>query len=290
MFTRKKSKKWLLAVLAVGLLAAALLGIRLYGNHRRIPENVTLGGLEIGGMTCQEAKTAVKDAAEKGLLTKKLSLILPEETLVFSPEEAGLKLNTLEALRDALRLESGEENRSLGLLPYLSREEAYFQNALLGYAQKHDTELTQSLWRLDGDRPELETDRFDPNVPVQTISITLGIPERHLDQAEALQAIWNFYDGALTAEEFTVSLDVPPEKLPDAPDLSAIYESCCVSPVDDSLDMERFQPVPGTYGCAFDLDEAKEKWKKPNGEKPFPCPWRIRSRKFLVRRSTSGMS
>lgn len=263
MDTRKKSRKWLLAGLAALFLAAALLGIWLYGNHQRIPENVTLGGLKIGGMTYREAKTAVNSAAEKGLLTKKLNLILPEETLTFIPEEAGLKINTGRALRDALQLKGSEAaNRALGLLPYLSREEAYFQNALLGYGQKNDTELTQPLWHLEGDRPELETDRFDPNAPVQTISITLGTPERHLDPAEALQAIWNFYDGALTAEEFTVSLDVPPEKLPEAPDLNAIYESCCVSPVDDSLDMERFQPVPGTYGCAFDLDEAKREVEK----------------------------
>lgn len=263
MDTRKKSRKWLLAGFAALCLMAALLGIWLYGNHRRIPENVTLGGLEIGGMTYREAKTAVNSAAEKGLLTKKLSLILPEETLTFAPEEAGLKINTGRALRDALRLKESEtENRTLGLLPYLSREEAYFQDAVLLYGQKYDTELTKPLWHLEGDRPELETDRFDPNAPVQTISITLGIPERHLDPAEALQAIWNFYDGALTAEEFTVSLDVLPEKLPEAPDLNAIYESCCVSPVDDSLDMERFQPVPGTYGCAFDPDEAKREVEK----------------------------
>lgn len=284
MFTRKKSKKWLLAVLAVGLLAAALLGIWLYGNHRRIPENVTLGGLEIGGMTCQEAKTVVKDAAEKGLLTKKLNLILPEETLVFSPEEAGLKLNTLKALRDALRLGSGEENRSLGLLPYLSREEAYFQNALLGYAQKHDTELTQSLWRLDGEKPELGTDQFDSQAPAQTLVITLGIPKQHLDPKEVMKAILDFYDQALEPgreEHFEISLSLSPEELPEMPDLAAIYESCCVSPADDSLDMATYKMVPGTYGYGFDLDEAKREVGKAQWGETITLPMTYQSPEIL---------
>lgn len=273
METGQKGRKWLLAVLGALLLGAVLLGIWLYGSYRRIPENVTLGGLKIGGQTYREAKAAIKDAAEGGLLTKPLNLVLPEETLVFSPEEAGLRLNTGKALRDALRLKgSGAEDRALGLLPYLSREEAYFQNALLGYGEKHNTELTQPLWQPEGERPELETDRFDPNAPVQTISITLGIPECHLDQAEALQAIWNFYDGALTAEKFTLSLDVPPEKLPDAPDLNAIYESCCASPVDDSLDMATYQMVPGTYGYGFDLDEAKREMENARWGETITLP------------------
>lgn len=261
-YSQTKTKKWPFFCVTVLLLLAVALGGWLYAGSRRIPENVTLGGLEIGGTTYREAKTAVNAAAEKGLLTKELRLVLPEETLVFSPKEAGLKLNTGKALGDALRLDgSGGENQVLGLLPYLSREEAYFRNALLEYGQKHDTELTQPLWQLDGEEPELGTDRFDPQTPGRNLTITLGIPQQHLDQKAAMEEILSFYDQALEPgreESFAISLTVSPEELPEAPDLDAIYESCCVSPVDDSLDMEGYQLVPGTYGCVFDLDEAKK--------------------------------
>ncbi len=252
----------IIGLAALVLLAAAVMGGWLFLCSRRIPEKTSLGGLEIGGMTYREAKAALTAAAEAGLLTKELKVVLPEETLVFSPKEAGLKFHTSKALWDALPSHgraAGQQSPK-GILPYLSLEEAYFQNALAGYAQRHDTRLVQSQWNLEGERPELGTDRFDPQAPGQSLTITLGVPERHLNREAVMQEIYNFYDLALEPEKaYELHVEVPPEATPQSPDLEAVYENCCVSPVDDSLDMTQYQLVPGAYGYAFDMEAAKKK-------------------------------
>lgn len=252
-----KRKRGLLLIVIALLILALLLGLWLYGINRRIPAHTTLGGLEIGDMTYREASAAVKTAVKDSALSRNLSMILPEETLELSPEEAGIKLHLFRALEDACR----GEGEALGLLPYLTMEEAYFQSALQGYADHHDTELTQTAWTLEGGETALETDRFDPETPARTLTVTMGIPKRHLNQEKAWSEICGFYDQAFGPEqrECALSMEVPPEEVPETLDLEALAESCCVSPVDDSLDMTTYQFVPGSYGCRFDIEQAREK-------------------------------
>lgn len=242
---------------AVILILAAVLGTWLYLNGRRIPEGTTLGGMEIGGGTYREAKASVKAAAREGLLSKELMVVLPEETLRFTPQEAGLKLDVSKALGDACR---SREKQALGLLPYLNLEEDCFQRALQSYGARYDTELTQSTWTAEGIPENLGTDGFDVQTPEGSMQITLGIPKCRLDQEGALKEILAFYDQALTPNQpFEIQIEASPEALPEELNLEEIYESCCPDPVDDSLDMDTYQLVPGSYGCRFDLEEAKGK-------------------------------
>lgn len=247
-----KRKKWIVCLFALLGVMAVILGIWLYA---KIPAHTTLGGMEIGGQTYREAKTAVKAAAQEGLLTRELKVVLPEETVVFTPQEAGLKLDVSKALRDACRSDGGRE---MGLLPYLSREESCFRAAFQGYAERYDTDLTQSTWTVEGVPEDLGTAQFDPETPAGSLRITLGIPKCGLDQEGALAEILKFYDQALTPDKpFEIQIEVPPEAVPQELNLEEIYESCCPAPVDDSLDMETYQFVPGSYGCRFDLDDAR---------------------------------
>ena len=92
------------------------------------------------------------------------------------------------------------------------------------------------------------------------MQITLGIPKCRLDQEGALKEILAFYDQALTPNQpFEIQIEASPEALPEELNLEEIYESCCPDPVDDSLDMDTYQLVPGSYGCRFDPEEAKGK-------------------------------
>lgn len=252
-----KSKKVAVLPAAALLVLAAVLGCGLYTAGRRIPEHTTLGGMEIGGMTYREAKSAVRAAAGNSLLAKELKVVLPEETLRFTPQEAGLKLNVSKALRDACH--SGGQ-QDLGWLPYLSREEGRFQTALRSYGERHDTRLSQSDWSVEGIPENLGTEQFDPQTPPGEVRITLGVPQCQLDQEGALAEILRFYDQALTpGMPFEIQIAVPPEAVPEELDLEEIYESSCRSPVDDSLDMTAYRFAPGSYGCRFDLEEAGRK-------------------------------
>lgn len=239
------------------LLVSAGLGLWWYWWNLPMPENASLGGLELGGMTHRQANAAVSAASEE-MLGKSLKLVLPEETLVFSPKEAGMTFRQSQALGDVYRGTQGD------LLKYLSWEESYFRSALQGYAQRHDTALTQPSWELEGDVPELGTDKIDLQAPCQTLNITLGTPESHLDQEAALQAIEELYRHGLQPSEtgFEITMDVVPEKEPEEPDLAAIAESCRIAGVDDSLSMSSYQLLPGSYGCEIDLEQGQQALEK----------------------------
>ena len=51
----------------------------------------------------------------------------------------------------------------------------------MAYAEKYDTAFVESVWALDGTAPDLATERCDPSGPVQTLTVTIGVPELHLD-------------------------------------------------------------------------------------------------------------
>ena len=41
--------------------------------------------------------------------------------------------------------------------------------------------------------------------------------------------------------------------VPELPDLQAIYEEISIEPVNATVDMNTFDPIPGSYGYDFDL-------------------------------------
>lgn len=249
-------------ILAVACLVLLLALLDPYGC--RIVEGVSIGGLEIGGMTRREAKAALREAAADTLLAQELEIVLPEETLRLPPERCGLRLSVSKAVANAYRYgrRSQQEEKHLGLLPYLRWEEEPIRKTLEDYGARYNTELQAPSWKLEGAAPDLATVSFDPQVPGQTLKITMGIPKRQLDVEEAYQAVLAFYDQALTVEHqesCELSLEVPPEKVPDLPDLEAICRDICSDPVDDTLDMARYCVVPGAYGQGFDREAAEAK-------------------------------
>ena len=271
----KKIGKWI-AFLTIGLLLAAgiFVGAQtlLDPYDCRIVENVSIGGLDVGGMTRKEAKAALESAARETLLSKDLKITLPKETLVIAPDDAQLKLSASKAVSAAYRIgrtgtaeekaAAAASEHALGLIPYLQYSEEALRGILQGYADRYDTQLSQFRYELKGEKPELSVDAFDPSAPCQTLEITLGVPEVILDVEGILQDILTLYDQAFAAintNSYTLRPVVVPSAVPELPDWEAIYAELCTEPVDDSLDMETYQPVPGSYGYRFDVDNAKYK-------------------------------
>ncbi len=223
----------------------------------RIAPGVTIGSLDVGGMKKTEARAALKEALSQSLYAETLAVCLPKETVTISPEESGVQVNIRQAVKDAYshgRKETATV-RTLSLLPYLEYKEEVLRTKLTDYASRFDTELTAPTWELLGERPNLFTDAFDPASEGQTLILNLGLPRDHLDVEQVYQQILQAYDDSLSlcaAGAFSIAPEVTPEALPEQPDLSGISKQVNVSPVDDSLDMEKHTFIPGTYGYGFD--------------------------------------
>jgi len=228
----------------------------------RIMEGVTIGGLDVGGMTQAEARKALTAALESSLYTQSLSVVLPEGTITLTPEASGASVNVKDIVRAAYACGRDQEagERQFSLLPWLEINETGIREALTQYAAQTDTQLTQPQWTLEGERPDLSTASFRDSGEGQTLVVTMGIPTVRLDTERVYDEILEAYDQAIplcSSASFSITPEVHPEALPDRPDLEAIRAEIAVPAVDDSLNMETYAFVPGSYGYGFSPEEAQ---------------------------------
>lgn len=229
----------------------------------RIAPGVTVGSVDVSGMSKKEAKAALETALDESLNSVSLAVHLPQEELVFSPEETGVQIRVRDAVNDAYafgRKDTSGESQ-LPLLPYLEVNEDAIRAKLEAYASRWNTELSQPVWTLEGNRPELSTKDFDANAQGQTLVLTMGVPSLHLDIDPIYDQILAAYDNSISlcaAGEFAITPEAEPEELAEQPDIQAIWEEISVAAENDSLDMEKYTFVHGSYGYGFDTAQAQE--------------------------------
>lgn len=273
-FAEKKEKK-ALPVKKIALVTGAVLGTLALGIggffgiraltdplDNRMAQGVTIGGLDVSGMKKSEAKDALKQALEETLLSQTLTVELPDETLYLHPERLSFDVDVSAAIRDAYAIgrKTDPENMALGLGSYINMNDRPVRLELEQYAQQHDTDLTPASFGISGSAPKLGTAEYDPEAPCQTVTITKGTPDYHLDQDAVYALILSAYDNAIgLADAYSISYHYEPAALPEDFDLDGFYAEHCMEAVNDSLDMQTYQLVNGSYGYGFDLEEAKKR-------------------------------
>lgn len=252
----------------VCVLAGIFIGRMLDPYDNRILPNTTIGGIEVGGMTRSEAGKALKQAVSGTLCLHPMEVILPNGTISLSPEETRVSLNVRSAAAAAFRLGrkgtdaekqlavdvSAAAGNQLELLPHLKIDENAIRAKLEAYAAEHNTVHTELSYKLCGTAPALEEDRYDDAAPGQILELTLGTPLQQLDVDEVLTQILQAY--SQNATSITIH-EVDSQTAPKAPDLDAIYNEFYTAPVSTTLDMTTYQQVPGKFGYAPDLEQAR---------------------------------
>lgn len=233
----------------------------------RMAEGVSIGGLDVGGMKKGEAKKALTSALDETLLSQALTVILPDESFSLSPAALEFEVDISLAIQDAYAIgrKTFPEDTALGLSAYLTMNDAPIREALQYYANTYDTDLTAPSYTLTGDAPALETSSFDAEAPCQMLHLTAGLPDYHLDRDAAYDAICQAYDNAIGLAQsgaYQTEFHYEPEALPEALDIDALTKEYCVVAVDDSLSMETYQLIPGSYGYGFDASQAKTDFAK----------------------------
>ena len=261
LFHRKPIR--ILLCIAAFLLAVVLLLAVMDPYDCKIAEDVSVCGVDVGGMSLWEARNAVNTAAEHTILSQPLTVNLPQETLTLPPEEANIKINTFKILWTVFRAGRGgneEDVQALrrSILPYLSVNKSYIEGLLQDYAHRYDSSFSESHYGLDGTIAELKADVFDADAACPLLVLTTGTPEVHLDIPLAYSRILTGYDQAFQTVETNVTIEILPESIPQELNLDAIYEELCILPVNDSLDLKTYEHISGSYGCVFDLEEAKK--------------------------------
>lgn len=268
-------KKLLIAICAAALLLliAIIIGLVLFfgsnADDGLILNNVTIAGVNVGGMTPEEAEKAVHRATDLTYTNESMIVHLPDTTLELSPADTGVKLDVSAAVEAAYnygRSGTREENKKaqadaqisthiIALLPYLNLDTDYIRQVLNDYGADFNSSYAASSFTLEGEMPELDGEKFDENAPCQTLILNPGTPGRNLN----LDKVYNDILDAYSLNVFVVEAEMSaPEETPEALDLDAIYEALHLDPVDATMDMETFEVTMETYGYTFDLEEAKK--------------------------------
>ena len=271
----KKNQKIVMAGACAGalLLIIGFIAIFFAGasdpNDGKILDNVFLADIDVGGMSKNDAISAVKQAAGNTFSTEDMVVDLSGTQLHLSPKDTGAELDVKAAVNAAYDYgrtgtkaeqekaieDSRTEPHIIGLLPYLELDTDYIKDTLTTYAEDSGSTLTQPTYGLEGDEPELSADKFDEDAPTQTLVITMGTPGVGFDVNDVYNQILDAY----SLHVFLVEVEnVESVKDPDPVDLEAIYEEFYIEPVNATVNMQTFKTEPGSYGYGFDLKEAQK--------------------------------
>lgn len=234
-----------------------------------ILNNVSIGGVDVGGMSPKQAADALHRATDLTFTIEDMVVQLPDTILRLSPQDTGAKLNVdaaVEAAYNYGRVGTEAEKQqakaqtlvgihNIALLPYLELDTAYIRQVLNDYSATLDSSYSPSTYVLEGEAPSLDGELFDENAPCQTLVLTTGTPGLHLEMEDVYDDILDAY----SFNQFFVTVEsLSTSDLPKDLNLDAIFEEYCTEPVDAVMNMETFEVTYELYGYTFDLEAARE--------------------------------
>lgn len=240
-------------------------------NDNKILNNVYVAGVNLGGMTKEEAKQALHLATDLTFTQNDMVLELPDVILNLSPADTKAKLDVDAAVeaafaygRTGTRQEKADAlansmvmDHPIALLPYLTLDTDYIRAELDRYGASFNSTFEQSAAVLEGDAPILDAadEKFDAKADGQTLVLTMGKPGRYVDITDIYNRVLDAYSFNLFLVQVTMKEE---ESIPEAIDLDALYEQYYSEPVDAEIDTETFEVISEVYGYGFDLEKAKE--------------------------------
>lgn len=249
-----------IAGIAAGALVLVLLiGIFVYGlilkNGNTIYPNIYVAGINVGGMTRQEATDAVASVVEVSYASATLDVRLPDRTLSFRPEQTNVALDADEVIDEALAYgRSGSVLSALSSYFSCRRTERYIP---LQTILNLDTDYIRSL--IDQVAAEVEQSpqpsQVEYNESRGTLTVQVGYPDRTLDADGLFDAVYNaFMNSDFTPLTWDYN-EVPCELV----DLTPYYEKYCTEVEDAAYDEETHTISEEVPGFGFDLEAANQR-------------------------------
>ena len=238
----------------------------------QIVSDVSVGGVEIGGLTKGEAKKALQAAfgeqfsqktmeirfSEAGTVLEKLNIRYPANSLLISPEESHAKLDAAAAVKAAYALGRTDldGSRTMSLLPYLGLDEAAIRSVADSYAQQLAQLYQDSSYTIQGTAPDVTN--YNESTPCQTVTLFRGYPGIEIDADALYNDILEGYNPGSFAVSYQGTVSA---KKPVSPDLEGLWEQTRLAPEDPSVDLTSYQVIPGVHGYEFDLAEARQQFQ-----------------------------
>ena len=256
-------------------------------NDGLILNNVMVAGINLGGMTPDEARNALHEATDYTYSKTDMVIVLPDITMHLSPDKTGAKLDVDAVVDEAHaygRIGSYEERKAaqeasltsthhIPLLNYLNLDLQYIKQELDAYGASFNSDYTPSSVSYDVEKPILDAadEKFKADAACQIMTLTVGTPGRHLD----IEKVYNQVLDAYSFNKFLVTTQLEqPEKLPEPLDVEALYKEHRSEPSDSHWDPETFEVIPEVYGYDFDLEKALEQLEQAKYGDTVEVPFR----------------
>jgi len=233
-----------------------LLGVGALLQHgSRIYPNVSVGGIDLGGMKRDAAQETLEKFAEETYGTQIMEFSLPDSTLRLLPAQTGAGLDAEAAVDAAMAY--GREHGPIGAVfgwfrckraPHsvdiadaLTLNEDYLHTVAADAVRGMETELKQSEVSFDEE--------------THTLTVQVGTSRRVADEDALVDAIVEAYGtGKFTGAAYEYEL-TPFEKV----DLQSYFEKYGTEMKDASYDEATFTMTPEVLGFGFDVEEEQAK-------------------------------
>ena len=235
------------------LLIAAVIGIISLLSPKApkdgyIQQNVFAAGIDLGGMTPEQAKTALHQATDNTFSKLDMSVKVLDTQILLSPNNTGAHLD-VDAVVEAAYAYGRNGSQSQGasytvsILPYLSLDTDYIQSEIQKLGTQYSTTLKQTTHSVQGTRPNLSTEEINTSTVHQTLTINMGTAEYSLNIDKLYQQVLDAYNINLFEVVGTCA-----EVAPDPLDLDALFDLYCTEAVNAEINTETLEITPEQYG------------------------------------------
>lgn len=255
----------LLVAILIGVLVVTL---RKPADDGKILNNVYAAGVNLGGMTPEQAKAALHGATDNTYGTLDMSVRLLDTEITLAPKDTGARLDVdgvvdaayqygrtgSRAEQQRIRDQAQSSSYTISILPYLSLDTGYIQNAVNELGSRYSTMLKQTTYRIEGTRPAITPGTQDTTVTHQTLTIQKGTAEYSLNTEALYEQIMDAYNINLFEVAGTCT-----EIAPDPLDYDALYTelNLYTAPKDATQDPDTFEITQEVYGYGISKEDLK---------------------------------
>lgn len=270
------SKKQIIILVSIGAavllsLIGLIIGLIIFSGRSdeddRILDNVFAAGIELSGMTVEEATTALHSAIDQTLGKEPMVIrIYDKDALSLYPEDTNVSVD-VEAIAQAaysygrssnhaenqqIRKNASKRTYTIPLLPYLNLDYEAIRNTIETYCDGRDSEYAEPVVTMVGTRPVFNATQEPKH---QVMKITLGTPLLRLDAEDLYNQVLDTY----SMNELLLEYDAPDVLYPTEVNAQDLFEQYCISAQDAKLDTTTYTVTPETYGYGFNIEALQQK-------------------------------
>ncbi len=243
-------------MLAIVVFASIGLYAMRYVNYDKILPNVYVAGIDVGGMTKEEAKVAI-ETGQSATEQQSINVNLPDQTLTFTPAQDTVLIDVDQAV-DAAYSYGRNSTNPFAMSRAIKAAQRRRNDIDISTAVQVDTTYIRNL--IDTTAAEISTDMTESTVKADedthSITVTIGTPGKKLDT----DTLYNLVSTAFASGDYSdIDFDYT-MTYPATVALDRLYEQMTTEPKDAEYDPDTGEVNEAVCGYtpATALDEANQ--------------------------------